>query len=403
MNTIYIARQKILNAHGKIFGYELLFRDSQDGIKEFPSNLRATAQILLTALTYMDFDSIIGTGQTAFVNIDNSIINSQILELLDPDIFVLELLETITIDEMLITNIKKLKKLGFTLALDDFICTKESLIYFAPIFKFLSVIKIDVMDSDPLELQDFAKKMSNKKITLLAEKIESKEDYLKYIQMGFKLFQGYYLHKPETIEYKIFKEATAVIVLKLITIIKNNGEKAEINKLLRKRPDLSFSLIQYINRNEKLDEEISSVIQVITLLGRAKLTRWLLMYLYAENNKSFINESLLEMAFNRAEHMESMANDVDKDTAFMTGMFSLLDILFDANFDDIFQRIKIDTVIVEAITKKKGKYGALLKEAENSQKGYLKKIFGENFSQFDVSDLIDFLRNYDIDMKMNLK
>ncbi len=399
MNTIYIARQKILNANGRTFGYELLFRDSKDGIKEFPTNLKATSQTLLNALTYMDFDSIIEKGQTAFVNIDNSIINSKILELLDPDIFVLELLETITIDDMLIKELKKLKKLGFRLALDDFICTKESIVYFYPIFQFLSIIKIDVIDSDPLELKKFATKMSTKKITLLAEKLESKEEYLAYVKMGFKLFQGYHLHKPEVIEYKIFKEVTAIIILKLIRIIKNDGETAEINKLLRQRPELSFNLIKYINNNEKLDEGVSSIIQIITLLGRAKLTRWLLMYLYADNSQNFINESLLEMALDRAEHMESMANKVDKDTAFMTGMFSLLDILFDAEFDDIFQRIKIDTTVVEAITKKKGKYGTMLKEAESSQKGFLKKLFIENFYQFESADLIDFLKHYKIDMR----
>ncbi|MFT5662575.1 MAG: EAL and modified HD-GYP domain-containing signal transduction protein, partial [Sulfurimonas sp.] len=167
--------------------------------------------------------------------------------------------------------------------------------------------------------------------------------------------------------------------------------------------ELSFNLIRYINHNQQLDEEVSSVIQVITLLGREKLTRWLLMYLYAENSKRFINESLLEMALDRAEHMESMANQIDKDSAFMTGMFSLLDILFDAEFDDIFQRIKIDTAIVEAITEKKGKYGAMLKKAEGSQKGFLKKIFIENFYQFDTSDLIDFLRNYEIDIKTDFE
>ncbi len=145
MNKIYIARQKIVNLSGKTFAYELLFRDSKDDIKEFPSNIKATSQVMLNTLTHMDFEGVMGKEAIAFINVDCEVIASDILELLDPERFVIEILETTEVTEKLLRNIVQLKKKGYKIALDDFDCSQEMIVKFQPLFKYLNIIKIDAM------------------------------------------------------------------------------------------------------------------------------------------------------------------------------------------------------------------------------------------------------------------
>jgi EAL and modified HD-GYP domain-containing signal transduction protein len=137
MSKTYIARQKIVNLNGKTFAYELLFRDSKDEIKEFPSNIKATSQVMLNTLTHMNFDQIMGKGTVAFINVDCEVIRSDILELLDPERFVIEILETTKITEALLRNIAQLKKKGYKIALDDFDCSPEMIAKFQPLLNIL--------------------------------------------------------------------------------------------------------------------------------------------------------------------------------------------------------------------------------------------------------------------------
>ena len=123
MEKVYLAKQKILNRNNKVFAYELLFRDCEYGIKDFPTNMKATSHVLVNALTninkFMKEDAII------FINVDAEFILSGLVNILDKNKFVLEILETIELNDKVIAKIKQYHKRGFKIAIDDFDCTAE--------------------------------------------------------------------------------------------------------------------------------------------------------------------------------------------------------------------------------------------------------------------------------------
>lgn len=399
MDKVYVAKQEILDRDGKLFAHELLFRDTAHGIKEFPSDLKATSQVIMNAITNMGLDTLIGEKGLAFINVNDVILNSGILDILDKDRFILEILETSELCEDTIAKIKQYHKRGFKFAIDDFDCSAAMIVKFNPLFKYMSFIKMDVLASEPQNLKNVMTKLKTKGVTLLAEKVETKEEYESYLKMGFDLFQGYYLHKPKIIEVDRHKEATKIIILQLIKVIKDSGETSDIEKFIKRQPELSFKLVKFLNNQGNFTTKIESIIQVITLLGRDKLLRWLMIYLYSETSNNPASEQILKMAIERASMMEREAPKEDKQKAYIAGMFSMLDSIFDSPIKDIMEQIKMEQEIINLVVHKKGKFAASLARAEDYEKTYLQELIISNAKKFSIVDMIGILERTGVAIK----
>lgn len=391
MSNIYIARQEIQNLNGKLFGYELLYRDTAEGIINFPSNIKATAHVLLTALTYVDLNELIGKDVKAFINVDNHLLHSNILEILDHEKFVIEILEDTVIDLKTLGKIKELKKMGFTIAIDDFDGSAEMIKRFKSIFEYTSIIKIDAPTMNIENIKKLMPTFRNRNIELLIEKVETREEISEYKKLGFNYFQGYGIKKPEVIKVKDHKEATQLVILKLITIIKDDGETKEIENYLKRKPDLVINILRFINNQNLTEKTINSILQAITLLGREQLSKWLLIYLYSEMNGEGMSKILLDASIYRAEEMEALASGQDKKSAFIVGLFSMIGELFGQETSEIFKSIKLDSEISSAVMYKNGKQGALLRTVEKEEKEYLKDIVINNFDSLNSIDIFKLL------------
>lgn len=388
MNNVFMARQKIFNATGRVYAYELLFRDHAHGIKEFPTNLKATSHVIINSLTNISTNELIGRDGIGFINIDENILTSDIIDVLDKDKFVLELLETINLTEKVVNKIKQYHSRGFKIAIDDFDCSGEMIKKFLPLFKYIHFIKIDVLESEPENLKNVVVKLKKTGIKLLAEKIETKEAYLEYIKMGFDFFQGYYLDKPEVLEINRYKESTQMVILQLIKIIKQDGQTAAIEAYIKQQPELSYKLLKFLNNQTIVSVKVESVTQIITLLGRDKLLRWLMVYIYSEISNNPASQLILKIATKRAERMESDASPLDKDRAYLAGMFSLLDAIFETDIKDLMKYINLDKDITSLVIERKGKFASSFLKAEKSERAYLKKLFFDNFDKIDSIDII---------------
>lgn len=383
-----MARQKIFNRMGKVHAYELLFRDHAHGIKEFPTNIKATSHVIINSLTNVNTFELIGRDGIGFVNIDETILTSDILDVLDKDRFVLELLETINLSDRVINKIKQYHSRGFKIVIDDFDCSGEMIKKFLPLFKYIYMIKIDVLDSEPQNLQNVVEKLKKIGIKLLAEKIETKEEYNKYIRMGFDFFQGYYLDRPEVLEINRYKESTQMVILQLIKIIKQDGETSTIEAYIKQQPELSYKLLKFLNNQTIVDVKVESITQIITLLGRDKLLRWLMVYIYSEISNNPASQLILQIATKRAEKMERDASHLDKDRAYLAGMFSLLDAIFESDIEDLMKYINLDKDITALVVDKKGKFASSFLKVEKSERDYLKKLFFDNFDKIHSIDII---------------
>lgn len=388
MKNIYMAKQKIFTDKGKVFAFELLYRDHKDGIREFKSNIQATSHVLLNTLTNIDLNELLGKDNLAFVNLDEYALTSGIIDILDKKRFILEILETTELNEKVISKIIQYHKRGFKIAIDDFDCTAEMIIKFTPLFKYIHIIKIDIISSEPENLKNVVAKMKKFNIQLLAEKVETKEDYENCLKMGFNLFQGYYLSKPEIVEIDNSKDLTRITIMQVIKLLKNNGSTAQIEHYIKQRTDLSYKLIKFLNTKESFEIEIESILQIITLLGRNRLLRWMLLYLYSEMSHNPVSQSIMAIAMNRAEKMEASVAPEEKDKAYIAGMFSMLDVLFEMDMKDLMKDINMDKDITDLVLNRKGKFLASFRKAEHSEKEYLKQLLIQNFDKVDLIDII---------------
>jgi len=393
MGKIYIARQSVFNVNGKVFGHELFFRDNNGGMTYFPSDLSATSRVLLNVTNHMNFDAIKGSkDHYLFINVNHAVLNSGILEMLDPAHFIIELLETTQIDENVLKRIKRLKQLGFKFALDDFDCSTRMLEQFKPVFQYMDIIKFDVISADTQRMAVLVKKFKANGKKLLAEKIETKDQYLTHSRMGFDLFQGYYFHIPENIEATMNLHTEAYDLLNLIQMIKDDNDTKEIENFFRSKPDMSYNLIKYLNSSQVgLKSEIYSIEHAIALIGRKQLLKWLLLYLYSEHHATELPERVLKTAIARAEKMEQLVPGEHNKMAYLTGMYSLLDVLFDMEMNELMGCIRLDKTISMAILEGKGVLGESLKKIKQEESHSLKQLVLDNLDRFSSEDLMELL------------
>ena len=213
METLaYLARQPILNRDGKIFAYELLFRDSPISESAVIHNgVQATAQVLENVLNNIGLSKLIGNHK-AFVNCSREMLLDNLFCLLNPDRFVLEILETVKPDEAVIRAVEQYHKKGFQLALDDFIYTPETIDEWAPIFPYISYVKMDLVDNTPKNRALAASYFKSRGIYVLAEKVETENDFNECLKEGYDFFQGFFFAKPELVTSRKMDSTTSAIL-----------------------------------------------------------------------------------------------------------------------------------------------------------------------------------------------
>lgn len=401
MDALYISKQKIIDNTQHVFAHELIFKDSANKRVGFSNSLKATAKLIIAAMSGSELTKLLGVNSKAFINVDETTLTKGILDVLDKDRFILNILEDITLTEDVIKKIVMYKKQGFQFSIEHFDSSAKMIIKFQRLFNYIDIIKMDIVLSEFENLEKVMKKFKSSRIKLLAQGVECKEDFEDCLEMGFDYFQGGYLDKPTLIEIEGSKEPTQIIILQLIQIIKNNNSTEELESFIKRQADLSFKLIQFFNNLEKLDIHVESLTQVITLMGRTKLLRWLLVYLYSEVSTNSASKTILELAIRRAERMEAEADAKNKDKAYLAGMFSMLSSIFDMDVKELMDRVKMDSDITMLVIHKKGIFAASLMRAEAAEKAYLKKKMLENFEKLNTSDLIYALEDGGVDIDGN--
>lgn len=385
---MYIYKQKILDVTKDIFAYELVFKDDEYKTTPLSNNVKETSKLIMSSITSSELDKLLGRKSMAFINVDETTLTKGILDVLDKDRFILNILEDIKLTEEVITKIIQYRKRGFKLSIEHFDSSARMIVKFKRLFNYIDIIKMDVLLSEPENLEKVMNKFKGTRIKLLAQNIENKKDFVQFFEMGFDYFQGYYLDKPEIIELKSTKEPAQFVIINLIKMLKTNDSTEKLEAFIKKQADLSFKLIQFFNDSRSMDVQVESLTQVITLMGRDKLQRWLMVYLYSEVSTDPASKTILELATKRAERMEEEASFENKDKAYLAGMFSMLGSIFNMNIKELMSAVNMDSDISSLVLEKKGIFAGSLMRAEEAEKKYLKKVMIANFEKLNTSDLI---------------
>ena len=281
MQTLaYLARQPILDRDGKTFAYELLFRDSPSSDTAIiASDLQATAQVLENILNSIGLTRLVGDCK-AFINCSREILLDNLFGLLNPDRFVIEILEDVPVDENLIRAIQRHKSLGFELALDDFIMNDEFVSRFEPLFQYVSYVKMDLVDNTPEAMVKAAQFFKERNIKLLAEKVEDEATYRLCEKAGYDYFQGFFFAKPEIVTGQKI-DATSAAILQIIKLVRTRPSLEVLCDKFDKHPDISANLLQFVNSDVRNKPVIENVKNAIVWVGMKHIQEWLTIMLYA--------------------------------------------------------------------------------------------------------------------------
>ncbi len=363
-NQIYVGRQPILNRLKKTFGYELLFRCSTIQCANVTDNLKATANVMVNALNNIGISKLIG-NKKGFINVDQQVLASGVTDLLPNKITVFELLETVDINDAVIELCKAAKKAGYEIALDDFVYNGAS-----PILNIASYIKIDVMAYKKEAIADISKLLRQYPGKLVAEKVETKEDFDFCFNLGFDYFQGYFFAKPSIISAKSISP-TQMVLLDLSRLLAKEADFFVIEKVFRQNPELHIKLLQFINSAAFYTaQKITSIGQSIALLGYRNLQKWITLLLFAGEGYDIKSTPLFERAVLRGRIMELLTGKVTcdvstADTAFITGVLSLVDTLFQSPLENVLKDLNLSEEINNALLHRDGLLGTLVSVIEN--------------------------------------
>lgn len=366
---IFLGRQPILDRNQRIVAYELLFRSSLSPDANVLDDLQASARVITQAFSELGFVSVLG-DKKGFINVSADLLLSSMIELLPRDKVVIELLETIRVDEQIISRCRELKAMGFSLALDDFNGEAQ----FEPLFEMVDVVKVDLPQiMGPAALEKSVKYLKHWPFQLLAEKVEHIEQAILCKELGFDLFQGYYYARP-TILTGRRTDTSKLALMRLLGLALGDAETEEIEQVFKGDPSLSYNLLRLVNSVAMgMRHEICSLRQAIVVLGRQQLQRWIQLLLFV-NPGDDLHSPLLELAATRGKLMELLATarpgqDGDyQDRAFMVGIMSLLDTLLGMPLQEVVKQVSLTSEVENALLSHDGRLGRLLLLVEKMER-----------------------------------
>jgi EAL and modified HD-GYP domain-containing signal transduction protein len=360
-DDIFIARQPILTSKLDLYGYELFSRSTKDSVSsDIVHTEKTDAELLFNVLSTYDIESLLG-GKFAFLNCELESMSVDHFEMVSPTFVVLEIKRPKNISgdvvENITTKLEELKSKGYRIASDDFIF--EDL--FSKWLPFIEIIKIQANNQTSANLKTIKKaKEANKKI--VAELVETQEQYGFYKDFNVDYFQGYFFCKPVTLSAKVTSPAVANII-SLINLTIKGAEFKEIEAVIKRDPTISFKLLRYINSaGVGLMCHIESFKHAIMILGYKKLFKWLTVLL-SLSNKNPGSEVITKHALARARFMELVAEQIYPkdavDNCFVIGIFSMLDVMLNIPLDVAIGSINLSSNIADTLLLKETEYSPL--------------------------------------------
>jgi EAL and modified HD-GYP domain-containing signal transduction protein len=374
-----VARQPIFNKKLGVIGYELLFRHSREAVTaEFDDADQAVSSVIINSFMEIGLERMVG-NKLAFINMSRRFFLEGYEFLLPREHVVLEILENINPDREFVDRICEFSDKGYRIALDDVTDPDQ----IKPLIDVADIVKVDMINIDRKKLSSCVEKLKSVGVKLLAEKVETYRDLELCRKLGFDYFQGFFLSKPQVVEGHRSVD-THFQLVKLLTKLRDpDVEFSEIEGIISRDVSLSYKLLKLINSSYySVPVKVRSVHDVLVLLGVRKIRSWLsLLILSKLGNKP---RELTLTAMIRARMCELLVSAIDqqnRETAFLTGLFSVLDALLDMEMDDVLGSLPLSDSIRSAILEYEGELGEALRCVIAYERGEWE---GVSFSDLDV-------------------
>ena len=377
---ILLARQPIFDIDIKVRAFELLFRSDGSNQANVFDGESATSQVFLNAFNELDISEVV-QNHPAYINFTRNLILNP--PPFDKNRFVIEVLEDIEPDQELFDNLQKLKTAGYTIALDDFVYDPK----WDPALRIADIVKIDVLAFDQDEIKRHVALLKPFNVELLAEKVETHEMFHFCKELGFTLFQGYFLSKPEQVKGRKVP-ANKLVVLNLLTQLQDpNAELGKIAAVIVKDPVLSVKLIKLVNSAAFSGRrEITSLQHAVSMLGLRQVKSW--ATLLSLSNMADKPNALSVLAMTRAKMCQLLAecftNSTDSDAYFTTGLLSNLDAFFDVELQEIVNSMPLSPLVVDALLHGNGPIGTIIKTVINFEQAQWNQLDLEALAKLNI-------------------
>ena len=346
---VYSARQAILNRKENVVAYELLYRGGPENIFPNIDPHKATSKLVMRTHLSQGL-SVVTSGKPALINFSEESILTGLPLILPPKEVMIEILETVTPSDEVYQACLTLYHQGYHLALDDFVYKPE----WNRFLKLVKLIKFDIQATPLDEISPLINKLRKRKnLKILAEKIETKAEFLQAKKLGFHFFQGYYFCKPEMSENQEIDSSHAVLVNLMQECLRMQLNINTLSDLFARDVGLSFKLFKYINSGVlPLTQKVTSIKNALVYLGEVE-TKKLILLLSAGILAKDKPQELIRIAIVRAKFCELMTEKAMPelaDAGFMVGLFSLLGAILDAPLEKILATLPLAPEVVSALT-----------------------------------------------------
>ena len=358
----YVARQPILDLHGRLHGYELLFRNGPGLAFHGDGNL-ATRTMLDNSVVF-GLGTLSG-GMTAFINCTMESLTKALVDVLPPSMTVLEILETLEPTAELIHACRRLKAAGFRIALDDFVWKPG----IEPLLELADYVKVDFIQTGANARKELLRQLSDYAVALIAEKVETRIEYEQARAEGFALIQGYYFCRPVLLKNRSVpaNRQSQVEILRML-----HGEAIDLQKLSRlvkRDTSLTYRLLRLINSPLcAVRQEVCSVQGALIAVGENTFRRIATLAITSELNGDQ-PEEVLRMAFVRARFCElaARASGLNSTEQYLLGLLSLLPAMLRLPMEELTPTLPLRDEIRMALEGEKVPEGVLLAWLESHE------------------------------------
>lgn len=336
-----LARQPILTRDEKVLGYELLFRESPED-KRFSSDAENATSSTINALNVMGLD-VICDGKLAFINCTQQMLLKEYFLLLPADQVVVEIQESVASDDRVVDSCQRLKQQGYRIALDNLVPgdPRASLIAYA------DYAKVDIRKVAHVQELIASTLAGGKRCQMLAEKVETRVQFLTAAKDGFTLFQGYFFRHPERMRARQIP-ANKMSSLRLLQAISApEVDLAAVEDLIKHDASLCYRLLRYLNSPLLgIASPVQSVRHAMNLLGERELARWIRMAVTLAMGEGRCSDLVLSSLV-RARFCELVAAKVQncRSDVFLMGMLSLMDAILEMPMGIVVEGLALDTDI----------------------------------------------------------
>lgn len=373
---IYVARQPIFDINERTVAYELLYRSSTVNNYQHTNGDQATTDVIVNSFLNIGINAL-SYGKPCFINFTEKLLKLGVPSHFNPLSIVVEILETVEINEEILMICKELKELGYTIALDDFFVSEWNDLT-VQLLDYVKLIKIDFRTTTRRDRQEIIRFIKGRDIKFLAEKVETISEYEEAKEDGFEYFQGFYFSKPVILNSHDIP-AYYHSYLQIINEIESPDPDIEkIKDVIEKDLSLSYKLLRLINNPVfRPRNEVSSIKQAIVLLGLNEIKKWIYVLMIrgvdqgrADGTKE---KEIIELSLKRGKLGELIGRKVGREVLaskyFLLGMFSLMDSLLHLPMESLLEDLPLSNELKAALSgEKNDEYAMLqfLKEIEHA-------------------------------------